>query len=314
MKIFIAGATGVLGRATVPRLVAAGHEVHGVARSPEKAAQLRAQGAEPLQGVDLFDPASVRTAVDGADAVVHMATSIPPVRKGWRTKAWAMNDRLRREGTPILGTAAREAGVRRFVKESVCFFYVPQGDSWIDEDSPIDRNNFAAASLAAEDAAVAFGADDAGDAEGRVGVALRFGLFYSHDARALEEGLAAAKLGVGPMLGAPDAYQPSIHVDDAATAIVAALGAPGGYYNVADEPITKAEWNAAFFEAFGIDRKHRSVPKLALKAGGQKVDVLAASRRISSQRFRTATGWAPNYPDAAVGLKAVSAAHRERQS
>jgi nucleoside-diphosphate-sugar epimerase len=310
MRIFVAGATGVLGRATVPRLVAAGHEVRGIARSPEKAEQLRGQGAEPVEGVDLFDPVAVRGAVEGTDAVVHMATSIPPITKGWRVKAWSMNDRLRREATPILAVAARDAGVRRFVKESVCFFYEPQGDDWIDEDSPIDRSDFAAASLSAEDVAVEFGDEGAG----RTGVALRFGLFYSADARALEEGLSAVKLGTGPMIGAPEAYQPSIHVDDAATAIVAALDAPGGYYNVADEPVTKAEWNAAFFDAFDIHKKPRAIPKLALKAGGEKVGVLAGSRRVSSQRFRTATGWAPVYPDAVIGLKAVAATYRERQS
>ena len=111
MKVFVAGATGVLGRATVPRLVAAGHEVRGAARSPEKADQLRAQGAEPVT-VDLFDPASVRAAVDGCQGVVHMATNIPPLTKGWKGDAWATNDRLRREGTRVLADACRDAGVR----------------------------------------------------------------------------------------------------------------------------------------------------------------------------------------------------------
>lgn len=309
MKVFIAGATGVLGRATVPLLVAAGHEVRGMARSPEKAVQLRDAGAEPVEGVDLFDPVAVRRAVEGVGAVVHMATSIPTITKAWRTKAWSMNDRLRREGTPILAAAAHDAGALNFVKESVCFFYVPQGDAWIEEDSPINRTHFADASLSAEDAAVAFGGGDSG----RVGVALRFGLFYSADARSLEEGLSMAKLGSGPMVGRPEAFQPSIHVDDAAGAVVAALDAPTGYYNVADEPITKGQWNAAFFDAFGIDKRPRPTPKLALKAGGKKVDVLAGSRRISSRRFREVTGWAPAFPDATIGLKAVAAGHGGRQ-
>ncbi|MGI8756420.1 MAG: NAD-dependent epimerase/dehydratase family protein, partial [Acidimicrobiales bacterium] len=252
MKVFIAGATGVLGRATVWRLVDAGHEVRGIARSPEKAAQLREAGGEPVEGVDLFDPDAVRHAVEGADAVVHMATSIPQVKQAWRTKAWSMNDRLRREVTPILATAAHDAGARCFVKESVCFFYAPQGDAWIDEDRPITCNDFSDASLSAEAAAVDFG-DDAG----RTGVALRFGLFYSADARSLEEGLWMAKFGTGPVVGRPEAFQPSIYVDDAGTAIVAALDAPTGYYNVADEPVTKGRWNEAFFEAFDIAKKPR---------------------------------------------------------
>lgn len=313
MKIFVVGATGVLGRATIPRLVAAGHEVRGLARSPEKAAQLAAEGAEPVEGVDLFDADAVRGAVHGAEAVVHMATSIPPISKAWRAKAWATNDRLRAEATPILSDAARGAGAERFIKESVSFFYEPQGDAWITEDSPLDEHPFGAATLAAERTAVAFGGGGGGEGS-RSGVALRFGLFYSPDARALDEGLTMSRLGFGPMVGRPEAYQPSIHVDDAARAIVAALGAPTGFYNVADEPITKGDWNEAFFKAFGIEKKPRATSKAALKLGGRKVDVLAGSRRVSSQRFRDATGWVPDHADARIGLEATAAAHRAQGS
>ena len=303
MKVFIAGATGVLGRATVPRLIAAGHEVLGVARSPDKAEQLRAQGASAVQ-VDLFDPASVRDAIAGFDAIVHMATNVPPASRAWRSGAWATHDRLRREGTVSLTRAARDAGVRRFVKESVCFSYADQRDAWIDEDSPLDQLSFTTATLDAERTAVEFTGGD------RRGVALRFGLFYSADARSLAERLALAKRGLSPMIGAPEAYQPSIHVDDAATAIIAALTAPAGFYNVADDPITKGEWSAAFAEAFGIVRRQRPVPKIALAAGGKKVSELSASRRVSSARFMHATGWAPAYANARIGLKSVAEAWR----
>jgi nucleoside-diphosphate-sugar epimerase len=239
--------------------------------------------------------------------VVHTATHIPPVSTAWRAKAWAENDRLRREGTAILAAAAADAGASRLVKESVCFFYVPQGDAWIDEDAPLDEQPFSSATLDAERTAVAFGRD--GD---RVGVALRFGLFYSHDARALGESMTLAKRGMGPMIGRPEAFQPSIHVDDAATAIVSALDAPDGVYNVADEPITKGEWNAAFAEAFELGRSLRPTPKAAIAAGGKKMAVLAGSRRVSSARFRDATGWSPAHPDARIGLKAVAEAWRAR--
>ncbi len=306
MKVFIAGATGVLGRATVPRLLAAGHEVRGHARSPEKAAQLRAQGAEPVE-VDLFDPASMRAAVDGCDAVVHMATHIPTMTKMARMSSWAENDRLRRDGTPILAAAAIDAGAQVFVKEGVCFSYLDGGDRWLDEDAPIDAGEVMQSGLIAEQAAVDFG----DEATGRRGVALRFGLFYSHDGRSTEEYLRLAKVGQAPMVGPADAYQPSIHVDDAGAAVVAALHAPTGIYNVADEPITKGEWTAAFRQEFGL-RKLRATPKLMLKVGASKVGPLAASRRVSSQRFRDATGWAPQYADATVGLKAVAAAYKEQ--
>ncbi|MEJ7720211.1 MAG: hypothetical protein WKF58_07065 [Ilumatobacteraceae bacterium] len=87
------------------------------------------------------------------------------------------------------------------------------------------------------------------------------------------------------MVGPLEAYQPSIHVDDAATAVVVALGVSSGYYNVADQPITKGAWNAAFFDAFGIDKKPRSIPKLALKAGARRSvssPAAAGSRRSAS--------------------------------
>jgi nucleoside-diphosphate-sugar epimerase len=112
---------------------------------------------------------------------------------------------------------------------------------------------------------------------------------------------------MSPLLGPAEAYQPSIHVDDAASAIVAALSAPPGAYIVADEPITKGQWNSAFAEAFGIGRRLRPTPKIVLKASRNKVGALAKSWRVSSARFRAATGWEPHYPDARVGLKAVAA-------
>ena len=304
MQVFVAGATGVLGRATVPRLVAAGHEVIGVARTEAKAALLRSQGAQPVT-VDLFDEAEVRAAVTGCDAVVHMATSIPRLTKAMGRKAWVENDRLRRDGTRTLVDAAVEEGVEVFVKETVCFFYPDCGADWIDEDVPMVRSAFAAASLDAEDTVSGFTGD------GRRGVVLRFGLFYSGDSRSTQESLFMARFGLGPMVGPAAAYQPSIHVDDAAGAVLAALDAPAGTYNVADEPITKGAWNAAFATAFGT-RKLRPTPKLALRLGGSKLAVLAASRRVSSQRFRDVTGWAPQLPDATVGLSEVAAEVRGR--
>ena len=141
MRVFVAGATGVLGRATVPRLVAAGHDVVALARTPERADRLRGQGAEP-RTADLFDPQAVRAAMAGCEAVVHMATSIPPTSQGWRGSAWTTNDRLRREGTRILADAAHAVGATVMVKETVCFFYPDAGSAWIDEEVPVVRQPF----------------------------------------------------------------------------------------------------------------------------------------------------------------------------
>lgn len=301
MRVFVAGGTGVLGRATVPRLVAADHEVVAVARTPERADRLRSTGAVPVT-VDLFDPAAVRAAMEGCEAVVHMATSIPPLSQAWRGSAWATNDRLRREGTRILADAAVAVGATVMVKETVCFFYPDAGSAWIGEDVPVVRQPFSAASIEAEDTTTAFTAD------GRRGVVLRFGLFYSADSRSTEENLRMARFGFGPVIGPGDAYQSSIHVDDAATAVLAALDVPAGTYNVADEPITKAAWNAAFAQAFGT-RRLRPTPKWVMRLGGKKLAVLGASRRVASTRFRDATGWTPVYADATVGLPVVAAEH-----
>ncbi len=123
-----------------------------------------------------------------------------------------------------------------------------------------------------------------------------------------------ARFGVGPMIGLAEAYQPSIHVDDAAAAVVAALDAPAGVYNVADEPITKRAWNEAFRRAFGLRRELRSTPRFVVRLGGRKLAVLGASRRVSSQRFRDATGWAPVFADAAVGLEQVADEHAKAAS
>lgn len=302
MRVFVAGATGVLGRAAVPRLIAAGHQVTGVARTPTKARQLHEQGAEAVT-VDLFDPDTIRAAVEDHDAVVHMATSIPPLATAWRSKAWDANDRLRREGTRVLVDAASAAGITRFVKETVCFYYSDCGDAWIDERTPTQRHRMSAASLDAEDLVTGADLD---------GVVLRFGLFYSADSRSTEEYLRVARTGFGPVVGSAAAYQPSVHVDDAADAVVAALDVAPGTYNVADEPITKREWNDAFAAAFGT-RRLRTTPRIVLRLGGQKLGVLAASRRVTSQAFRQASGWMPRYRDATVGLPDVAATWKAAQ-
>src|SRR6476661_7349655 len=131
MRVFVAGATGVLGRRAVARLVAAGHQVTGIARSPEKAAQLETLGAAPV-GVDLFDPDGLRVAVAGHDAVVNLATHIPPLRDMARLSTWAENERIRRDASGHLVDAAIAAGARVFVQESLAFMYGEHGAEWID--------------------------------------------------------------------------------------------------------------------------------------------------------------------------------------
>src|SRR6476659_5124780 len=143
MKIFVAGATGVIGTPTVAELVAAGHEVTGVARRPASAARLRAAGATPV-AVDLFDPPALVAAVAGHDAVVNLATHIPDLREMRNAEAWNENSRLRREASANLVDAALATGARVYVQESVAFLTEGRGNEWIDETAPIPENDLTA--------------------------------------------------------------------------------------------------------------------------------------------------------------------------
>lgn len=137
MKIFFTGATGVLGRTAIPRLVADDHDVAAVARSAADREWLDGVGATASQ-VDLFDAESIDRAVAGADAVIHFATAIPPMEKMAKRQAWATNDRLRAEATGLLVDAALAHGVGRFIQQSITLPYADGGEDWLGEDSPLD--------------------------------------------------------------------------------------------------------------------------------------------------------------------------------
>ena len=139
MKVFVTGATGVVGAPTVARLIEAGHEVRAIARREEAAQQLKAVGAEPVT-VDLFDAGAIKDAVAGTDAIAHLATNVPPFPQLLRAKAWATHNRIRTEGTRNLVDAAQALGIGRIVKESVTFMYADGGDAWLDETSPLATN------------------------------------------------------------------------------------------------------------------------------------------------------------------------------
>ena len=136
MKIFVTGATGVLGRPLVPLLIRGGNEVRAVCRRDDAADALRDAGAGPV-ALDLFDPDAVRSAVEGSEAVLHLATNVPTLTKAGRPKGWDTHNRLRTVATEHLVTASRAAGVARFVKESVTFTYADGGDAWLTEESPL---------------------------------------------------------------------------------------------------------------------------------------------------------------------------------
>ena len=286
MKVFVTGATGVVGTRAVPALVAAGHEVTAVARSAAKAELVRSLGATPTE-VDLFDPDAVKQAVVGHDAVANLATKIPPLRQAAKGSAWEENDRIRREASRNLVDAALAAGASRFVQESIAFPYLDGGADWIDEDHPVDHVGVFAAAGAAEGQARRF------TAEGGAGVVLRFAAFYAPDAAHTIAINRAARWRVNPFLGDPEGFLSSIHAEDAGTAVAAALAAPAGTFNVGDdEPLTRREAGAVLAEANGV-RRLFVLPRALQAIGPSSAKQLATSLRVRNARFKEATGWAP---------------------
>lgn len=301
MNVFLTGATGAIGPATVRGLLEKGHEVRAVARTDEKAAQLRAQGAEPVV-VDLFDGDAVKAAVDGCEAVLHLATNVPVMRKMRSSNGWSTHNRLRTTANDRLIDAALTTGATTFVKESVTFSYPDRGDAWIDETTRPDESIAMLRPTLEGERMV-----DRFTAEGGRGVVLRFGSFYGPTARMVDEALRLARWRMSILAGDPDGYVSSIHTDDVAGAAVAALDAPAGVYNVVeDEPATRREYLDAFSRAFGV-RTLRPMPSWLLKlAGGSGAEAVIRSQRVSNKKLRDATGWAPRFPSVREGWPAVA--------
>jgi nucleoside-diphosphate-sugar epimerase len=289
MKIFLAGGTGVVGTRALPALVGAGHDVTAVARTEAKADLVRSLGGAPVT-VDLFDAGAVRDAVVGHEVVINLATSIPPLTKAARASAWTTNERLRSEASNHLVDAALHAGANRYVQESIAFPYVDNGDQWIDEDHPVEQVGPFTGAADAEAAAGRFAE------QGGAGVALRFAQFYAPEAAHTKAFNAAVRRRVNPFVGDPEAFVSSIHAEDAGSAVVAALAAPSGIYNVGDDdPVTRAEAGEVVAQALGVKPPH-ALPKVVRAATPGVGKLLMKSLRVSNGRFKAATGWAPAHP------------------
>ncbi|AXV06791.1 NAD-dependent epimerase/dehydratase [Euzebya pacifica] len=298
MKVFIAGATGGLGRLAVTRLTAAGHDVTGIARTDRSAALLDRLGATPAR-LDLFDDTAVTSAVAGHEVVMNLATRIPTGGSAATRKGWVENERLRRDGSRILVDAALAGGATRFVQESICFSYADHGADWITEDAALEPLSLNAAMVDAEDSAARF------TAAGGNGVVLRFGQFVQPESPMTQALLDGAAKGRVPLVGRPDAYQSMVDVGDAAAGVVAALDAPAGTYNVCEErPATRAEHLAALEAVVG--HRVRMLPRAAAMV--PVMAFIARSQRVSSHRFVEATGWRPTVPAVVDAWPAVARA------
>jgi nucleoside-diphosphate-sugar epimerase len=305
MRLFVVGASGVIGRRLVPQLIERGHEVIGSARSPEKAERLRRLGAESVV-LDALDAPAVREAVAAAqpDAIVHQATALTGLSDFKHfDRSFAQTNRLRTEGTNNLLAAAREVGVGKFVAQSNANHrYVREGGPVKSEDDPLDSDPPASAreSLAAMEHV-----DRAVTAAG--GIALRYGIFYGDPDDGMVEAVRARKF---PIVGDGAGVWSFIHLDDAAAATVLALehDGPAVYNIVDDEPAPTSVWLPELARIVGAKPPQRFPRLLArLFAGEVPVVMATESRGASNAKAKRELGWTLRYPSWRQGFAAVYA-------
>ena len=311
MRVFVAGATGAIGKQLVPRLVAAGHEVHGMTRSESKQAMLHELGAVPVVA-DALDRDQVAEAVVQArpEVIVHQLTAIP-ARLDLRhvDRDFALTNRLRTEGTDYLLSAGQAVGVRRFVAQSNgAFPYARTGGPVKSEEDPLDptppremRDSWAAIRHL-EEAVVG--------ADWTEGIVLRYGGFYG-TGTSLAPGAEQVELvrtRKFPLVGDGGGVWSFIHVADAAEATVAAVehGSRGVYNVVDDDPAPVAEWLPALATELGAKRPMR-VPRLIgrLFAGEYGVVIMTEIRGASNAKAKRELRWRPAHPSWRQGFLAA---------
>jgi nucleoside-diphosphate-sugar epimerase len=307
MRVFVAGATGAIGRQLVPRLVAAGHEVHGMTRSESKQGLLRELGAVPVVA-DALDPDQVARAVAETrpDVIVHQLTALTGVQR-YTAGAAAETNRLRTEGTDHLLSAGHAVGVRRFVAQGVATFgvYGRSGAPVKTEDDPLDPEPIrdmreTVGALRHLEAAV-LGAD------WTEGIVLRYGAFYGPGTSLApgEEQIELVRKRRFPVVGDGGGVWSFIHVADAAEATLAAVehGRRGVYNVVDDEPARVAEWLPALAQNLGAKRPMR-VPRFVgrLFAGEPGVVMMTEIRGASNAKAKRELGWRPAHASWRTGL------------
>jgi len=309
MRVFVAGATGAIGRQLVPRLVAAGHEVHGMTRSESKQAMLYELGAVPVVA-DALDPDQVAEAVGRArpDVIVNQLTAIGSVDPRHLERDFAPTNRLRTEGTDHLLSAGQAVGVQRFVAQSNALWYVRTGGPVKSEEDPLDTNppreaRTALAALRHLEQAVL-------SADWTEGIVLRYGGFYGPGTSMApgEEQLELVRRRKFPLVGDGGGVWSFIHVADAAEATVAAVerGHRGVYNVVDDDPAPVAEWLPALAQTLGAKKPMR-VPRFIVRlfAGEAAVVMMTEVRGASNAKLKRELAWRPAHPSWREGFAAA---------
>jgi len=306
MRVFVAGASGAIGRPLIPKLLAAGHEVTGLTRSEAKAEAVRRAGASAAV-VDVFDADALRAAAReaGAEVVVHELTALPERLDFRKEELYADTNRCRTEGTRNLLDAARAAGAHRFVSQSIAFAYRSDGARVKTEDDPL--LDAAPGGFGSAIAALREMESTVLGAEGIEGLVLRYGFFYGPGTYYASDGSTVADLRRRriPIVGKGTGVFSFIHVDDAADATVAAVehGAPGIYNVTDDEPAQMSEWVPGLAEAAGA-KPPRRVPAWAARliAGKTATSFALDLRGASNEKAKRELGWKPAHPSWRAGF------------
>ena len=308
MKVFIAGASGALGRRLVRQFVARSHSVIGQVRNPKAESAVKEAGGDPRQA-DLFDAESLARAADGCDTVIHAATAIP-VKQKTTPADWAMNDRIRRKGTRCLTEAAAKIGAKTYLQQSIAWVARPKDESRFDERSPTVPVPAIQSVIDAE--AIA---REAESAEGFTVSILRGGFFYDSESahtRMIADGLRKRQM---PIIGSGEAEWALIHTDDAASAYVAVAEKPmSGVWHIVDNELVQVRTFLNEFAARLGAPAPRRVPVWLARwlAGEQAVAYFTKSTRTTNALLRHDFGWAPKYPTYRQGLEQIVAAWKEK--
>jgi 2-alkyl-3-oxoalkanoate reductase len=311
MKVFIAGATGAIGTQLVPQLVAAGHDVVGMTRSPARTDGLRALGAQPVVA-DALDPDAVARAVAATEpeVIVHQLTALsgePDLRHPERFTA--QTNRLRTEGTDHLLAAGRAVGVRRVIAQSIVALgtYARTGGPVKTEDDPPDDGLPEKWRPGAD--ALRYVEEAVTGIDWAEGLALRYGAFYgpgtgiSNDPQAvLTRQILRRRF---PIIGDGGGIWSYIHIEDAASATAAAVDNGGsGIYNIVDdEPAPVREWLPFLAEQLGA-RRPITVPRFVVRllAGEAAIMQMTEVRGASNAKAKRELGWQPRWSTWRLGF------------
>ena len=296
MRVFVAGATGVIGQFLVPGLISAGHEVTASTRSALKANQLKNQGATPVV-VDGLDREAVLTAVTAAqpEVIIHQMTALTSM-KSFRNfdKEFAVTNELRSAGTDYLLEAARDAGTRRFIAQSfIGWNNTRSGGPVKTEQDPLDPRPLPGTTKAL--AAIQH-LEQAVPAQVSEGLVLRYGVLYGHGASDLM--LDVVRKRQMPVINGGTGIWSFTEVTDAAAATVAAVtkGAPGIYNVVDDEPAPVSQWLPYLASSLGAKPPMRAPAWLGRLLGGEMiVSWMTEGRGASNEKARLELGWTPKY-------------------